>query len=100
MHEASVVEGRGGLEARDVAAELGGFLVRLDDDGRGVPTHVAADVLLDVAVARMRRLLFGRDGVDVGGIGGERQLRALAPRGGHQRVQDIVDLANSLEGLD
>ena len=100
MHEAGVVERRRRLEARDMAAELGGFLVRLDDDRRGVPAHIAADVLLDLAVARMRRLRFGRDGVDVGGIGGERQLRALAPGRGDDRIEDLVDLVQSLESLD
>ena len=48
----------------------------------------------------MRRLLFRRDGVDVGGVGGERQLRALAAGGGDDRLEDLVDLANALEGLD
>ncbi len=53
MHEAGVVKGRRRLEARDVAAKLGGFLVRLDDHRRGVPADVAADVLLELAVAWM-----------------------------------------------
>ena len=56
MHEPGVVKGRRRLEARDVAAKLGGFLVRLDDHRRGVPADVAADVLLELAVARMGRL--------------------------------------------
>ena len=37
MHEAGVVEGRRRLEAGDVAAEFGGFLVGAQHDGRGVP---------------------------------------------------------------
>ncbi len=44
--------------------------------------------------------LSGENGVDVGGVGGERQLRALAASGGDNRVQDVVDLADPLEGLD
>ena len=100
MHEPGVVKGRRRLEARNVAAELGGFLVRLDDHRRGVPADVAADVLLELAVARMGRLGFGRNGVDVSGVGGERQLRALATSGGDNRIQNVVDLADSLEGFD
>ena len=37
--------------------------------------------------------VLGRDGVDVGGIGGERQLRALAPGRRDHRIEDFVDLA-------
>ena len=100
MHEAGVVERRRRLEARNVAAKLRGLLVRLDDDRGGVPAHVAADELLDLAVAGMGRLLFGRDGVDIGGVGGEGQLRALSPGGGDHRIEDFVDLANALERCD
>ena len=100
MHEPGVIEGRCGLEAGDVAAKLGGFLVRLDDHRRGVPADVAADVLLELAVAWMGRLVLGRNGVDVSGVGGERQLRALAASGGDHRVQNVVDLGDALEGLD
>ena len=57
MHESGVVKGRRRLEARNVAAKLGGFLVRLDDHRRGVPADVAADVLLELAVAWMGRLV-------------------------------------------
>ena len=76
------------------------LLVRLDDDRGRVPAHVAADELLDLAVPGMGRLLFRRDGVDIGGVGGERQLRALAPGGGDYRIEDFIDLADALEGLD
>ena len=78
MHEPGIVQSRRRLEARNVAAEFGGFLVRLDDDRGGVPAHVAADVPLDLAVARMGRLGFRRDGVDISRVGGEGQLGALA----------------------
>src|SRR6185437_4289581 len=100
MHEAGVIEGRGRLEARNMAAEFGGFLVRFDHDRGGVPAHIAANLLLDLAIARMGRLGLGGNGVDVSGVGGEGQLRALAPRGRDHRLQDVVDLAASLEGLD
>ncbi len=100
MHKAGIVKGRRRLEARNVAAEFGCFLVRLDDDGGGVPTNIAADALLELSAAGMGRLRFGRNGVDVSGVGGERQLRALASSGCDNRVQDVVDLADSLEGFD
>ena len=47
----------------------------------------------------MGRLGFGRDGVDVGGVGRERQARALAPGGGDDLVEDLVDLAETFERL-
>src|SRR5205823_2367659 len=49
-----------------------------DDHGHGVPADQALDAPLDVAVAGEGRLLAGGDGVDVGGVGGEGQLDALA----------------------
>ena len=100
MDEAGVVERRRRLEAGDVAAELGGFLVGAQHDRHRVPADVAADRLLELAVAGMRRLLLGADGVDVGGVGGERQLRALAPRGGDDGVEQLVDALEALESLD
>ena len=100
MHEPGVVERRRRLEARNVAAELRRLLVRLDDDCGGVPAHVAADELLDLAVAGMGRLLFRRDGVDIGGVGGEGQLCALSAGGGDHRIEDLIDFADPLEGLD
>src|SRR5271169_3988177 len=64
MHESGVVECRRRLEARDVAAKLGGLLVRLDDDGGGVPANIASNALLQLSAAGMGRLRFGRNGVD------------------------------------
>src|SRR5277367_4308015 len=100
MHETGIIKGRRRLEARNVAAKLGGFLVRLDDHRRGVPADVAPDVLLELAVAWMGRLALGRNGVDVSSVGGERQLRALTTSGGDNRIQNVVDLGDSLEGFD
>ncbi len=101
MHETGVVKRRRGLEARDVSAKLGRFLVRLDDDRGGVPAHITTDVPLELAVARMGRLSFGRNGVDVSGVRGEGQLRApLRLADVTTAVQDVVDLGDSLEGLD
>jgi hypothetical protein len=48
--------------------------------GHGVPAHQALDAALDLAAAGVRRLLIGVDGVDVGGVGGERQLDAAGVR--------------------
>ena len=76
------------------------FLVRLDDHRRRVPADVAADVLLELAVPRMGRLGFRRNRVDVGSVGGEGKLRALTTGGGDNRIQNVVDLGDSLEGFD
>jgi hypothetical protein len=66
MHEARVVERRGRLEARDVAAELGGILVGPEDDRQRVPPDGGPDPVLDRPVARMGLLPLERDRVDVG----------------------------------
>jgi len=60
MHEAGVVKRRRRLEAGDVAAEFGRFLVGAQYDRRRVPADVAADGLLEPAVAGMRGLILGR----------------------------------------
>ena len=100
MHEAGVVERRRRLEARDMAAELRGFLVRLDHDGGGVPAHVAPDMLLERAVAGMDRLRLGGDGVDIGGVGGEGQPGAFPPRGGDDGIENVVDPAQTLKSFN
>ncbi len=51
MIEADVVEGGGGGEAGDVAAELGALAVGPHDHGQGVPTDQRADAPFDRGVA-------------------------------------------------
>ncbi len=99
VHESGVIERRRRLEARDMAAELGGFLVGPHYDRGRVPAHEAADVLLERPVAGMARLGFGRDRVHIGGGGGERQFCALPPGGGDHGVENFVDPADPLESL-
>ena len=77
MHEAGVVEGGRRLEARDVAAQLGAFLVGAEHDGQGVPADQRADLVFDRPVARVLWLLLHRDGVDVGR--GRRERHPSAP---------------------
>ena len=100
MHEAGVVKGRRRLEAGDVAAELGGFLVGAQHDRRRVTANVAADDLLEFAIAGVPRLVLDADRVDVGGVGGERELRALAPRRRHHGVKQLVDAIEAFKSLD
>ena len=100
MHEAGIVQRRRRLEAGDVPAEFGRGLVRAQHDRGGVPPDQRADLVLDRAVAWMRRLVIGRDGVDIGGVGGKRQLGALAPGRLNDPVQQLVDPADAFEGLD
>src|ERR1700691_4250384 len=100
MHETGIIKGRRGLEARNVSAKLGGLLVRLDDHRRGVPADVATDLLLELAIARMGRLGFGRKRGNGGGAGRERQLRALTTSGGDTRIHTVFDLDAALEGFD
>ena len=99
MHEAGVVERRRRLEARDVAAELGRFLVGLHHHGGSVPAHETADLHFNAAIPGVLRLRFRRDRVDVGGVCGERQPRPFAPGGGDDGIEDLVDPPDSLEGF-
>ena len=80
MVEADVVQRRGRGEARDVAAELGGFLVRAHHHRHRVPAHERAELVLELRVARRALLLRERDRVEVGGVGVIRNVRAAAAR--------------------
>ena len=100
MHEADIVKRRGGLEAGDMAAEFGGNLVGLEHDGCGVPADRGADFGLDGAHARRLGLVGRRDGVDIGGVPGEGQLRAIFPRFRHHLAQDVVHPLHALKFLN
>ncbi len=78
--EADFVERGGRRESRDVPTDPLVDLVRLDDHRQRVPAHEALDPALDFAAAGKRRLLGGRNGVDVGSVGGEGLLDAVAAR--------------------
>src|SRR4051812_40487752 len=85
--EADLVERCGRLEARDVPAELARLLVGLHDHRDRVPADRRADLVLELEVARERRLELGRDRVDVRGraLVGWRRADAPGP------VDDALD---------
>ena len=100
MHEAGVVERRRGLEAGDMAAEFGRLLVGAQHDRQRVPADDRADPVLDRPVARMRRLSVRQDRVDIGGVGREGHLGAVAPGGLNNPLQQFIDPADALKGLN
>ena len=111
MVEADLVERLGRLVARDVAAELGRFGIRLQDDRDRVPANEGRRQPLELGIARDVRLLLDRDRVHVrraepGGNLDAKLLRvvdrlveqvahALAP----VRFDDRVDGLEPLPGL-
>ena len=78
MVEADVIERGGGGEAGDVTADAGIHLVGLDHHRQGVPAHQGTDAPFHVGVAGTAFLLGGGDGVEVGGVGIEGNVRAGA----------------------
>ena len=77
--EADLVErGRAGVGG-EVAADALGAGVGPDHHGRGVPADVGPDPALLVLVAGEPRLGVGRDGVDVRGGDGGREVDLLGP---------------------
>ncbi len=80
MIEADVVQRRRRREAGDVAAELRADLVRAHDHRERVPADVMAQPRFELAVAGHRRLLVGRNRVDVRRLLAERHVRAVALR--------------------
>ena len=81
--EPHLVEGRGRGVGRDVPADAVRLAVRPHHRRQRVPPDEALQPLLEVAVAGIGGVLLGRDGVDVGRVGGERELhpRVLGPAG-------------------
>ena len=76
--EADIVEGRRGLEAGDMAAELGGLLVGAQDDRQRVPPDERPDAVVESQLPRVQPVfLTGRDGVHVRRGGAVRDRRAL-----------------------
>jgi len=74
--ETHVEEGGGGSEAGDVSTQLRGLAVGLHHHGHGVPADEGANAPLHGPVARERRLLARRNGVEVGGGGLEGEVGA------------------------
>ena len=76
--EADIVEGRRGLEAGDMAAELGGVLVGAQDDRQRVPTDERPDAVVESQLPHVQPVfLIWRDGVHVRRGGAVRDQRAL-----------------------
>src|SRR5262245_4921695 len=66
--EADIIERGRRLETRDMAAELGRFLVGPKNDGNGVPTDDGADSVLQVAIPIRAFFAFRRDRIHVRGV--------------------------------
>jgi hypothetical protein len=104
--EGDLIEGGGRGVCRDVPADPLFLLVRAHDHRQGVPPDEALDAPLDVGAARHEDLLVGRDGIDVGRIGGERQVDAVLGGVNRQLAQEPRDfcrsaaLENVIEGLE
>jgi hypothetical protein len=75
--ETDLIERRQRGEGGDVAADPL-VLVGAHDHGDGVPAHDALELALQVAVAGIGGLLFGGDGVDVGGVERRADVHAVA----------------------
>jgi hypothetical protein len=71
-----------------VAAELGGVLVGAEHDRERVPADDRADLVLDLAVARMHRLPVDLYGVEVRGVRRIGNARPLATRALHDARQE------------
>ena len=100
MHEADIIERGCGLEGGDMAAEFGGNLVGLEHDGGGVPADRGAYFCFDGAGARRLGLVGRMDGVAIGGVPGEGQLRAIFPRFRNHLAQDVIHPLHALKSLN
>src|ERR1700752_2591387 len=82
-----------------MAAQLTGGLVRSQHDRHRVPAHQGTDAMLDVAVARMMRLLSWRYRVQIRCGGGEWDGRALPLRLIHQLAENMMNRLRPFERL-
>src|SRR5688572_24441130 len=110
--EADFVKSRRGRVRRDVAADPLINLVGLHDHRKRVPANEALDTALDLAAAGKWWLFWGGDGVDVRGVGGERELDAAAagvvdqpfqqlPDSGRPaRVEDVIERLEPFAGFE
>jgi len=111
MAEADIVQGRRGLEARDMTAAFGGVLVGAHHHSERVPTDYRADAPLDLAIAGIVRLTIGRNRVEirrirvVGQIGatqtcrGDSAVRAENERGRRLRRQSPPPANRAIRGF-
>jgi hypothetical protein len=104
--ERDFVQRGGRRERRDVSANALFRLVGADHHCRRVPPDDALDAAFEVRAARHQHLLVGRDGVDVGGVGGERDLDAVLRRVNRQLAQQplhfdrTASLKHIIEGVE
>ncbi len=74
MIEANVIERRGGGKARNVPAEFGGLAIGPHHHCHSVPAYERTNPVLNRGIARKSGLHVGRNRIDVGGIGGVREV--------------------------
>ena len=100
MIETDIVKRRRRSIGRDVPAQLARFLVGADDQRHRVPAGERQDAPLEREVARPRRLLVRRDGVDIGGGGAEGQIAAGLAHLADQLLQQELRAIDALVGDD
>ncbi len=93
--EADLVERRGRRIGRNVPADPLIQLVGAHDHRQRIPADQALDAPFDLTAARKGRLLRRRNGIDVGGVGGEGQADAVAACMIAQRAQELPDPGRS-----
>ena len=95
MAEADIVQGRGGLKARDMAAELGGVLVGAHHHRERVPADNRADAPFDLAIAGVVRLAIGGNRVEVRRIGVVGQIGAAQARRGDELFEQKMSAVDA-----
>src|SRR5262249_23174981 len=106
MHEADVVERSRRLEARNVAAEFRGMLVRPKHNRQRVPANERTNSVFDRPVAGVWLLLLGWNRIEVWRVGRRGHRRALAPRTVQPPLEQVVcalrtfDLDHTFKGIN
>jgi hypothetical protein len=86
-----------------VAAQVTVGAVRLDHHGHGVPAHPRAQALFVFQIAGAVFFEVGRNGIDVSGVAGERDVGAAAARQIDQSLHQVMGAFRALvfnDGLE
>ncbi len=99
MPEADVVKGRGGLEARDMAAQRMRLLVGLDHGRERIPADDGTDAAFDLAITGIMRLAIDRDRIHIGRVGVVGEIGAARARFVEQVFDQKMGAVDAL-GID
>src|SRR4029079_14297991 len=97
MIESDVVERCSGGEARDVATQFGSLFIGAHYHRHCIPADQSTDFSLDAGVARHALFQLWNNGIQIRGVGAERDVGAVAARLVDQLFEQIMRTRAALD---